>query len=744
MSNTPNRPSILTRLRAYPRVVATAVIVFLALIALGVGLAIGSWRNVCHDCPSIAQMYVWEPQQSTKIFSHDGQLIAELFQERRTPVSLDALPPHVPQAFIAIEDRRFYSHSGFDFRGIGRAVVELIKNRRISGGGSTITQQLARHMFQQQLGFEKRFQRKLKELKVAMELEEVHSKERILEAYINQVNYGSGWYGIETAAQRYFGKSAAGLNPAEAALLAAVINLPEVYSPFRNPDLAIRRRNLVLDLMVREAFLSKDEAERWKDEPLPEKPFSRDEGRLAPYFVEWVRQELDRRYGADLYRKGFRIYTTLDVEMQRRAQEAMEKGWERIEGQPGYRHPKYKDVQTKQSKANGAATPYLQGMFIALEPQTGEVRAMIGGRDFGDSKFNRAIQAFRQPGSTFKPFVYTAAIASGIPASHVYYDAPLMLEQPNGETWAPRNFDRDFQGPMTIRDAMKKSINVVAVKTALDVGIETVAQYARRMGIETPIPRVPAMAIGAADVIPLQIAEAYGVFATHGIRTRPRMILRVEDASGNVLWETRAEQERVLDPQVAAIVTDMLRHVVDHGTAYTAVRAPSGGNIPYNLPAAGKTGTTNDATDVWFIGFTPDLLAAVWFGFDKPERISSGAQGGRYAAPVWADFIRSVYLGDSPLRPIPEPWQMPAGLLTARVDRETGQLAAEWCPQSRAYTEYFIPGTEPTEACEMDSPGLFGVPIRGLRPDPMDPADPTEPTMQQDSATQAIPPSIMP
>lgn len=719
--------------RAHPGLYAGAVVVILALGALGSGLALGAWRNVCDDCPSIAQIYVWEPQQSTRILSHDGRLIAELFQERRTPVSIDALPEHVPQAFIAIEDRRFYRHKGYDLRGIGRAAVQMLKTRRIGGGGSTITQQLARNMYQAEVGYRKDFRRKLKELRVALELEKVYTKDQILEAYINQVNYGRGHHGIESAAQWMFGKSATEINPAEAALLAAVINLPERYSPFVHPENALARRNLVLAQMEREGYLSRSEYERWRDEPLPEQPHDGGATGVAPYFVEMVRRELDSRYGADLYRKGFRVYTTLDIEMQRLAQDAMENAWNRIEGQPHYKHAKYADVMEEGGSPNEGRTPYLQGMFIALEPRTGEIRAMIGGRDFRDSKFNRATQALRQPGSVFKPFVFTAALASGIPASHIIFDSPLMLEEADGSIWAPRNFSPEFNGPMTIRDALRRSINIVTIKLAGEVGLETVAQFARRMGLQTQIPRVPSVAIGSAEVIPLQMAEAYTPFANHGVRTSPRAILRVEDSDGRVLWETRTEQERVIEPLTAAIATDLLRVAVDQGTGYS-VRNPAVGNLSYDVPAGGKTGTTNDGTDIWFVGFTPDLLAAVWFGFDMPQEIIANAQGGLYAAPAWAEFMRGVYLGDEPLRPIPEPWEMPEELVIRQVDRVTGKLATEWCPQDRAYTEYFIPGTEPTEGCDTETPGLFGVPLRGFR-------GVTPPELQRDSvAADSIPP----
>src|SRR5690606_6357814 len=484
-------------LRARPRFVARLGLALVAVASLFAGLGLGSWTSVCRDCPSIAQIYVWEPKQATRILSHDGRLIAELFQERRTPVSLANLPSHVPQAFIAVEDRNFYRHRGFSIRGIARAIVVRLPvvgglfNRR-AGGGSTITQQLARHMFPEQIGFERSATRKLKELRVALELERVYTKDQILEAYINQVNYGHGWHGIESASQHYFGKPATELNPAEAAMLAAVINRPSRLSPFRNPAAAEQRRNLVLDLMAAQGYLTRAEAEAWKREPVPTEPSGRDEGQLAPYFVEWVRDILDDRYGYDLYSRGFRVITSLDIDMQRAAQAALEAGFKRVESQPGYRHPKYAAV----TEAGGVGgdereTPYLQGLLIAMDPWTGEVRALIGGRDFEDSKFNRAVQARRQPGSVFKPFVYTAAIASGIPASHVIFDTPVMMPQVGGTTWAPENYDREFRGPMTLRDALKRSINIPAVKLGLEVGIETVAQYAQRMGIETPIPRYP-------------------------------------------------------------------------------------------------------------------------------------------------------------------------------------------------------------------------------------------------------------
>ncbi len=704
-------------LRARPRLLMGSALTLLALFSFAVGLFIGAWRVVCRDCPSIAQIYVWEPMQATKILDRNGQLIAELFRERRTPVRIEELPPYVPQAFVAVEDKRFFEHNGFDFRRLITANLRNLLSGRITGGGSTITQQLARNMFTEEIGYEQVISRKLKEAKVARELEQVYPKERILEAYINQVNYSDrAWYGIETAAQHYFGKPAVRINPAEAALLAAVINRPTTFSPFRNPELARSRRNLVLDLMADQGYLTDEDAEQWKQAPIPTEPQQYGHADVAPYFVEWVRGMLDDRFGADLYSKGLRVITTLDLEMQAAAQAAMDSGWAAIERAPGYRAPTYAEAMESKDR-DGNQSSYIQGMFIAMSPQTGEVRALIGGRDFRASQFNRATQAIRQAGSTFKPFVYAAAIESGIPASHVIYDAPLMLEQPDGSVYSPRNYDPEFRGPLTLRDALKHSVNTVAVQLGLEVGLGTVVRTAQRLGISTEVPPYPSTSIGAASVIPLEMAESYSAFATEGTLAHARPIQRVEDADGRVLWQTNPDTEQVLDPMVAAIVRDMLRTVVDNGTGYN-VRSPAYGNLPYEVPAAGKTGTTNDATNVWFVGFTPNLLAAAWFGFDMPQRIVPRATGGTYAAPVVGGFFRSVYYADSATIDIPEPWTWPEGITTREIDRQTGKLAAFWCSED-TYQEYFIPGTEPTDTCEPRG-GLFGQPLRRLPGDTID------------------------
>lgn len=691
------------------------------LAALGIGGIWGSWQNLCagNACPSIAQIRTFEHEQKSKILAHDGQQITEFGFESRTPVSIRALPDYVAEAVVATEDRRFYQHRGFDPIGIARAVVGKL-TFNYAGGGSTITQQLARNMFDE-IGFERiglrAYVRKLKEVQVALDLERSYTKEQILEAYLNEIYMGRG-YGFQNAARNYLGKDATDMNVAEAALLTAILNIPARYNPFRYPERARARRDLVLDLMVRAEYLTAEEARRWKVYPLPQTEPEGTVTSIAPYFEEWVRQILDDRFGDEIYSDGFRVYTTLDVSMQRAAQASMEVGWAKIEGDTvHFRHPIYSEFDTVASFAG--STPYLQGAFIALDPTTGQVKAMIGGRDYRQSKFDRARLAQRQAGSSFKPFVYTAAIATGIPASYVLEDNAVVYPQVQGEDWRPSNFTEEFRGSMTIREGLYTSTNMIAIKLGWEeVGIETVAQTARRMGIRTEIERFPSTTIGAAEVILLQMAEAYSSFPNMGTKITPFPILRVEDANGMVVWEPQPERTVVLDSLPTRIVVDMLQDVIRRGTGYNAIRVRAG--LPYDVAAAGKTGTTNDGTDVWFTGFTPSLLATVWFGMDTPVPIFEvgpglrQATGGALAAPVWGSFMRRVYEGidadedtgieDEPaLLPIPEEWEIPAGLNALLVDRKTGQLASRWCPEEDQYIEYYVPGTEPTDLCDRAS-----------------------------------------
>ncbi len=725
--------------RAFVLAVARSRLVVVSTVVLGaggLGLFLGSWHNLCATCPSIARIETWEPDQASKLLAHDGRPVVELGLERRTPVSINALPEHVPQAVVAIEDKRFYSHRGYDPRGIARAAVGVLTFRNL-GGGSTITQQLARNMFESEVGFARRIKRKLRELQVALQLEESYTKDQILEAYLNEVYMGPVW-GFQAAAQAYFGKNLQDVNEAEAALLAAILNLPGNYNPYRRPENALRRRNLVLDRMAEQGYLTSEGAAGWKEWPLPSEDHSH--GGIygpAPYFEEWVRQILVSRFGLDEVNSGgLRVYTTLDLDMQEAAAEAMKWGWERIEDDPRFRHPRFAEYDTV--TAFSRETPYLQGALVALDPRTGHVRAMVGGRDFVQSKFDRARLAHRQAGSGFKPFVYAAAIQSGIPASHVVVDAPVVYPKVDGTEWRPSNYDPEFLGPITIRHALRRSINMVAIKLGWEeVGIESVAQLARRMGIQTEIERFPSTTIGAVEVIPLEVAQAYSTFATLGTRVRPFPILRVENAAGEVVWEPQPERTVVMDSLAARIMVDLLQEAANNGTGYNHRGI---GELPYEVPTAGKTGTTNDATDVWFTAFTPNLLATVWFGMDRPARILRGATGGGMAAPVWGRFARHVYYGMEPAEaeasetplgsvapdsvaesgvpaalPIPDRWPIPPELTTRQVDRRTGKLWSPWCrdPGQNRYRELYIPGTEPTEFCDDSGPRILRV--RGRR-----------------------------
>jgi penicillin-binding protein 1A len=664
----------------------------LGALAFGAGLSLGTWSHICDGCPSIAQIYAFEPKEATRVFASDGSLLHEFAVERRTAVPYAAIPPHVIDAFVAVEDRRFWDHGGVDVPRTARAVAEFAFAGYDAAGGSTITQQLAGNMFADVV--DRRdisVYRKLREMKVARSLEQAFTKQEILEAYLNQINF-DGVYGVQNASRHYFDKDVQQLNLPEAATLAAMPVAPRRYSPSRNPERAIGRRNLVLDLMASQGKITADEMAAAKSYPLLLRNDSEDDA-LAPYFVEWVRRILIDRYGTNLYEDGLRIYTSLDPALQAVADSAVREQLAWIETRPGFRGPTYAETRDWESeRLEGTNMPYLQGVFIALDPDNGDVLALVGGRDFADSEFNRATQARRQPGSGFKPFVYTAAIASGMPASEVILDTPVEFPQPDGTVWSPKNFTDDFAGPITLRDALRRSVNVVAVKLGQRVGIETVAQYARRMGITTDIPRVPSTAIGAPSVRPIEMVEAYSTFANLGVRVSPRPILRVESSAGDVLWEAPVEREEVIDEKTAWIMVSMMRDVVDRGSGIR-VRALG---VPAAVPVAGKTGTTNEATNAWFLGFTPDLVTASWVGFDLPAPIRLDAQGGQDAAPINARVLKSYY----ETHPAPAAWPQPAGIVARRVDGTTGRLAREWCPAESVYTEYFVQGTEPREACE--------------------------------------------
>ncbi|HZE76365.1 MAG TPA: PBP1A family penicillin-binding protein [Gemmatimonadales bacterium] len=691
-----------------PRLRRGVLVGFVALVTLVVAVALAAWTGACagNTCPSIEGLDQYDPNQAAKVYAADGRLITDLGLERRTVVPLGEMSPYVKAAFIATEDKRFYEHQGIDWLRVFGAVKANVFKLRFAEGFSTITMQLARNLWPEDIsGRDKSLRRKLKEVKVALEIERKYPKDKILELYLNQIDLGNRAYGVETASQRYFGKSVRELNLPEAATLAAIPKAPSRYNPRRNPNLNLQRRNTIINLLRDDAELSERDAERWKAYPLLLSSHSDFSG-VAEYFVEYVRQQLDARFGPGLYKEGLRIYTTLDLEMQQAAERALESRLEAIEdGADGkFPHQTYRQyldahADTPQDHGN-IPTPYLQGLAVTLEAKTGAIRAMVGGRDFDDSKFNRATQSRRQPGSTFKPIVYSAAVEAGYPLSYVITDDPLTVELPPPQgMWMPQNYDLEFEGPMTLRRALMLSRNIVAVKLGMEVGEQAVIGEAAKFGLTTKVPAVPSIHIGSADVIPLEMIAAYTTFANLGVRTVPNAILRVEDRSGKMLWQPQVRNEIVMDSLHAWLMNDALRDVVRHGTAFTAVAAR---NFP--APAGGKTGTTNDGFDVWFIGFTPDLVTGVWIGFDQPQKIKSNAQGGILAAPAWTAMMKEVY----DRRPIPPAWPRPEGLAALDIDRSTGYKATPFCPKELHYIESFIPGTEPTQFCPVHSPFNLG------------------------------------
>lgn len=678
-----------------------------ASVGLGLGVAWGSWSRACagSNCPSIGAFEEYRPHQATKVYAADGRLITSLGAERRTVVRLEELPPALPAAFIAVEDKRFFEHDGIDYIRIFGAIRTNILAMGFAEGFSTLTMQLARNVFPDKLPSTKTLVRKVREARVARELERTYTKERILELYLNQIYLGGSAYGVEAGSQRYFGKPVREVNVAEAALLAAIANVPGDYDPRRHPDRALQRRNLVLNLMRDQGYITADEADRWKAYPIVLSA-RQDFGELAPYFVEWVRQQVYARFGAAIYQRGYRVHTTLDLDMQAAAERALEQQLRAIENEEfgTFTHPTYQEFLDAEEAPGGerTLTPYLQGALVTLEAETGYIRAMVGGRDFGDSKFNRATQAERQAGSTFKPFVYTAAVRAGIPLSRIVDDAPLSYMEP-GDTmpWEPQNFEGDFRGPMTLRRGLALSRNLVAIHLGLQVGVQAVRGEALRFGLSTRIPSYPSMFIGSASVIPIEMVSAYTAFATLGTRASPLGILRVEDEQGNIIWEPQIKRDRVMEPTVGWLLTSGLQDVVNRGTAYPAVRARGG----FTLPAGGKTGTTNDGTDVWFIGFTPELVTGVWIGFDQPKKIKANSAGGVLAAPAWVAFMKDVY----ERRPAPAGWQRPPGLVGARIDNTTGFLATHFCPPEVTDQEWFLPGTEPRDFCPIHNWTFRGI-----------------------------------
>ncbi len=684
-----------------------------SLIVVGGGLSYLYY--LVQGLPSLNKLEEYRPRLASKVYSADGKVIHDFFyEERRTYVPLEEMPPYMWQAVVAIEDRRFFDHWGLDLKRIAKAIVVDIISLSAREGASTITQQLARQLYMNQ-SLEKTITRKIREQLTAIQIERTYTKREILDIYLNYMNFGHGSYGVQSAAQFYFGKDARDLTLPECAMLAGLLQRPAALSPYVNPDRAMARRNLVLSAMKTVGFISEDE---YRDAiaqalgVLKEKP--KPYHGIAPYFVEYIRRPLQEKYGFDLYTGGLKIYTTLDTRVQYFADLYVQKQINKLQEHTNRRLMKdpekllevlgesYLDSLGMTMEAFLADTALVdsilteklpvQAALVALDPTTGYILAMVGGRDFDKYKFNRATQARRQPGSAFKPFLYTAVIDNGYPPTLELLNQPVVVFLENGQRWSPHNYNETMGGLTTIREGLQKSLNLISVRLIQEVTRPAVVvEYARKMGISTPIPAVDAIALGAGSVIPLEITNAYGVFANQGVLMEPIAVMRVEDQYGNILEENVPHGREVLRKATAYIMTDLLKSVLNGGTGSRARWM-----YHFYRPAGGKTGTTNDYTDAWFVGFTPQIVSGVWVGFDDPSQtLGEGQTGSAAALPIWAPFMKAAH---DTLGLPEEDFPMPDDVVRVEICKTSKKLANPECPE--VYEEVFMKEYEPTLRCD--------------------------------------------
>jgi penicillin-binding protein 1A len=728
------------------------------------------------DLPQISALDDYAPSTITRIYAADGRPIGDFATQRRIVVGYDDIAPQLRQAIVAAEDGDFDRHFGLSIssiavmaaRDILRGIKDMIGNRPSRpAGASTITQQLARNLLPETVGFQigdVSLERKIREAIVAIQIEKRYTKREILTFYSNHILFGHGTYGVEAAARLYFNKSAKDVSLEEAALLAGIIQSPGRQSPFVNLDAATRRRNYALQRMADEGFVSQRTADEAKKKAIitsgqPQQPRS-----AAPYFVEEVRKHLEQQYGAKaLYEHGLSVTTTLDVELQEAANRAVDHGLRQIDKRRGFRRAQtkvtatatYKDERwsrpigvgdivpavvetvgkpapsgaarvrfgryhadlvregfawtrrtaasdlvsvgdvieveiTKIDDASGSASvkleqaPLVQGALVAIDNRTGQIRAMVGGSNFNRSKFNRAIQAYRQLGSTFKPIVYTAAIDRGLTPVSTIVDAPVSYPSNNGQTYAPQNYDHKFEGTITLRRALEDSRNIPAVKTMNLVGPPTVLAYAKRFGFEENFPPYLAIALGAGDATLLEITSAYSVFPNQGVRAKPFGVLKVLDREGNLLEENRTEPVDAIRADTAFVMTNLLRGVVERGTGAAAASL--------NWPLAGKTGTVDNNTDAWFVGFDPNITVGVWTGLDEKKSIGANETGAVAALPIWMDFMKA-YIAAQPDKEHPPEFEAPGNVVLLSVDKASGALLP--VGTGGGIREAFIAGTQP-------------------------------------------------
>ena len=685
---------IAAAIRAHRGVFLAAVVV----LALGAWAAVGAsiWfvRGIVTGLPDGETLHtIGTMAQSTTLLDVNDKPAFTIFREQRIEVPLSGISPHLISAIIAIEDQRFYEHGGIDVVRVAGAALNNLRQGRAAQGGSTITQQLARQSF---LTMEKTYSRKLTEVIVAARLEKQLGKDEILELYLNKVYFGDGLYGVEAASLGYFGRHASELDLPQAALLAGLVKSPSTYAPTVNMERAVARRNVVLQAMRASGAIDDAAYDAAMASTVTLNDTLRREEAYGQYFKEEVRKQLVQQFGWErVYQGGLRVYTTLDLEMQKAAEAEVARAIEEIEKR-----------QARASRRGAPEEPQdpIQAALVALDPKTGEVRAMVGGRSFEESPFNRATQAKRQPGSAFKPFVYAAAIERGYTPATLITNLDAPIETLQGD-WVPEDEHLESDS-ITMRTALRTSSNRAAVQMLDQVGIPVTVGYAQRMGVGS-VPSVPSLALGSGEVTLMSMTAAFATFANKGMRPAPSLIRRVETTDGEVLYTGGQAPQRAISEATAFLMSSMLADVVNSGTAWPARR------VGFTRPAAGKTGTTNDYHDAWFVGFTPNLVAGVWVGYDQPRTIMANGYAGELAVPMWGRFMKTATADDDP-----DWFRPPADVSSATICRLSGKLATGTCREtvvtdegaiterSLAYTEYFVEGTEPTEYCPLH--GLHG------------------------------------
>ena len=673
--------------------VAKFYYVFAGLIVFAVAVVLTLALIYQDDLPSIEEIYNIEPPLVTTIYGAGGEVLQKYHYQNRILVPYSKLPPHLIQALVATEDSRFFDHWGVHWKGVLRALFRNLWGGFGTQGGSTITQQLARMLF---LTREVTLARKIKEAFTSIKIEHTYSKQEILEMYLNNYFFENRSYGIETAARSYFNKNTESLTLLEAATLVAIVNAPARYSPIKSPRRALMRRNYVLSRMRAEGYISAPLCDSLQQLSI-ELDLSQNVPGEAPYFTEMVRQYLIDKHGEEkFYGGGLAVYTTLQPRLQRVAEEAIRVQTDtiqkRIESRYPPNHPAY-TIEYYDSVGDSLAHRYkeIQAAFVAIDNATGDIIALVGGKDFSEWKFNRAVQSTLQPGSAFKPFVYTAAVHAGFRPSDILYDTPIVLTIPGAREWRPHNFDDRFDGPMTLREGLARSRNLIAIKLLQKVTPERVIFYAMRMGITTPLRPVPTLAIGTSEVRLIDLVSAFSTFPNGGIHIAPRFITRVVDRYGNILEENRvADKEVVMTAAAAYMMVNLMQSTLDHprGTGQKARR------LGFLRPAGGKTGTSDSFCDNWFIGYTPQITSGSWVGFDDKTSIGKNQTGATNGLPIWTKFMIAAH--DTLTI---EGFVEPKGIVHATVCLESGKLASPYCTNTA--DEVFLQQFPITEVCPL-------------------------------------------